>query len=419
MMTLFLVLFSLFCLLVFSSLIVAYTHANKIFLNLESKKESVASYTLKLLTDNPRLYISSLKLGNGLFLVLFCVYFYKWFAEVTVSFQQSYTENTFLTAYIVLLIFWVYVVSKFVPQTFVKPYATQIITKYDLLVTIFLKIFSPIARPLLALADFILEKVFRLDMNNEVQLLSIGDLGSYITKQMESVEEQDELDTELQILKNALAFTDVKAREVMTPRVEIESVNINSSMEVVKNRFVETGYSKLLVYEETSDNIIGYIHIFEMLQNPKNIASILYPIEIVAQSTYIKELFQTLSVKRKSVAIVVDEYGGLAGMITIEDIIEELFGEIDDEHDDLVEWVEKQIGPKKFIFSARLEVTYLNEKYHLELKEDEEYNTLSGYIINHCNTIPSQGEKIKIGSNTFKILASSSKKIEMIELTLH
>ena len=387
-------------------------------MNLESKKENLVSYTLKILTENPRLYISSLKLGNGIFLVLFCYFFYNNYKFWGAFILETYGTTIFTCVYIGITITVVYIFSKFIPQTFVKPYATAILTKYDLWVTLFLKILSPIASPLLNMADFILEKIFKMDPNHEVQLLSIGDLGSYITKQMESVEEQEDLDTELQILKNALAFTDVKAKEVMTPRVEIESVNINSPIEVVKKKFIETGYSKLLVYEDTSDNIIGYIHIFELLKNPQQISTILYPIEIVPQSLYIKELFQTLSIKRKSVAIVVDEYGGLAGMITIEDIIEELFGEIDDEHDDLVEWIEKQINPKKYIFSARLEVSYINEKYHLQMEEHEDYNTLSGFIIYHCNSIPMKGEQILINGNTYKILASSNKKIDIVEVTL-
>lgn len=235
---------------------------------------------------------------------------------------------------------------------------------------------------------------------------------------MEASEEQENLDTELQILKNALAFTDVKVKEIMTPRVEIEAVEINSPLQLVKERFISTGYSKLLVYETNSDNIVGYIHIFGMLKNPDNIKSILYPIEIVADSTYIKELFQNLSVNRKSTAIVVDEYGGLTGMVTIEDIIEELFGEIDDEHDDLVEWVEKQIKENKYIFSARLEVSYLNEKYKLNLEESNDYNTLAGYIISNRHTIPQKNEIIHIENNQFKVLASSDKRLEIIEVTL-
>ncbi len=417
-MTSFLILFSLVCILILSSLIVAYTYANKIYLNLESKKESASSFTLKILTDNPRLYISALKLGNGIFLVIFCFAFYQLYESWSSTLLYTYGYSVYIAVFIAIAVFLIYLLSKFIPQTFVKPYATQIITRYDILVSIFLKLLTPLANPLLKLSDLLLEKIWGLTTSNDMQLLSIGDLGSYITKQMESVEEQKDLDTELQILKNALTFTDVKAREIMTPRVEIESVPLNCPMNIVKQRFIETGYSKLLVYENTSDNIIGYIHIFEILQNPETISQILYPIEIIAQTTYIKELLQTLSVKRKSVAIVVDEYGGLAGMVTIEDIIEELFGEIDDEHDDLVEWIEKRIGTKRFIFSARLEVAYINEKYQLHLTEHADYNTLGGYIINHSNTIPLKGDQITIEAKQFKILASSDKKIEIVEVIL-
>lgn len=417
-MTIFLLIITLLLILVFSSLIVAYNYSNKIYLNLESKKESVSSYTLKVLAENPRLYITSLKFGNTLCLAIFCYYLYMFFEEYYEYTAYQYGYGVYLSVFLIAGILLVYLFSKFLPQTFVKPFATQIITNCDLLIRILLKLLSPFTKPLLLFADFILKKFFNLHPSKDIQLLSIGDLGSYITKQMEASEEQENLDTELQILKNALAFTDVKVKEIMTPRVEIEAVEINSPLQVVKERFISTGYSKLLVYDTNSDNIVGYIHIFGMLQNPDSIKNILYPIEIVADSTYIKELFQNLSVNRKSTAIVVDEYGGLTGMVTIEDIIEELFGEIDDEHDDLVEWVEKQVKENKYIFSARLEVSYLNEKYKLNLEESNDYNTLAGYIISNRHTIPQKNEIIHIENNQFKVLASSDKRLEIIEVTL-
>jgi len=417
-MDVFLLLLSLLLILVFSSLIVAYNYSNKIYLNLESKKESVSSYTLKVLAENPRLYITSLKFGNTMCLAIFCFYLYQLFETHFFYLLPAYGYGSYVALFVVLSTVLIYLFSKFIPQTFVKPFATQIITQSDVLIRFFLKILSPITALLLNLADFVLQKFFKLQPNKDVQLLSIGDLGSYITKQMEASEEQESLDTELQILKNALAFTDVKVKDIMTPRVDIEAVDVNSPLEHVRERFIKTGYSKLLVYENNSDNIIGYLHIFGMLKTPASLQEILYPIEIVADSTYIKELFQRLSVKRKSTAIVVDEYGGLAGMVTIEDIIEELFGEIDDEHDDLVEWVEKKLSDHKYIFSARLEMDYLNEKYKLNLEESNDYNTLAGYVIANRHTIPQKNEIVVIGNNEFKVLASSDKRLEIIEVTL-
>jgi len=417
-MDVFLLLLTLLLILVFSSLIVAYNYSNKIYLNLESKKESVSSYTLKVLAENPRLYITSLKFGNTVCLAIFCYYLYLIFGLHFYNIQTNYGYSTYLALYIIISTVLVYIFSKFIPQTFIKPFATQIITHSDVMIRIFLKILAPIAKPLLDLADYILKKFFKLQPSKDMQLLSIGDLGSYITQQMEASEEQESLDTELQILKNALAFTDVKVRDIMTPRVDIEALELNTPLAIARERFISTGYSKLLVYENNSDNIIGYVHSFGMLKNPECLQDILYPIEIVADSTYIKELFQSLSVNRKSTAMVVDEYGGLVGMVTIEDIIEELFGEIDDEHDDLVEWIEKKINDQKYIFSARLEISYLNEKYKLNLEENNDYNTLAGYIISNRHTIPQQNEIIHIGDNQFKVLASSDKRLEIIEVTL-
>lgn len=400
----------------FSSLIVAYTYSNKIYLNLESKKESITSYTLKVLAENPRLYISSLKVGNTICLVIFSFYFFNFFST---NFQQialTYGELVFWITAIFSATILVYIFSKFIPQTFVKPFANQILVNSNLSVKILIKIFSPITKPFLKLSDKILSKGFNLSQDKENQLLSIGELGSYITKQMEAAEVQENLDTELQILKNALAFTDVLVKDVMTPRLEIESVDINDSLEAVQQKFIDTGFSKLLVYEDKLDNIIGYVHIFELLESPTSIKNIMYPIEIVAETTYVKELFQRLSVKRKSIAMVVDEYGGLSGIITIEDIIEELFGEINDEHDEITELIEKQIAPNKFIVSGRLDVEYINKKFNLNLLESESYNTIGGYILFYNHEIPKKGDCIEIEKFKFKILSSSEKKIEIIEI---
>lgn len=407
----------LVCIAYFSSLIVAYTYSNKIFLSLESKKESITSYTLKVLAENPRLYITSLKVGNTICIVIFSFYFFAFFTYHFKEITTKFGENVFFIAAIITASIIIYIFSKFIPQTFVKPFANQILMSSNLPVKILIKIFSPVSNPLLSLADKILSKGFKLSQDKENQLLSIGELGTYITKQMEAVEINENLDTELQILKNALAFTDVVVKDVMTPRMEIESISVDETIENVKEKFIQTGYSKLLVYEDNLDNIIGYLHIFELLENKENVRDIMYPIEIVAETTYIKELFKRLSVKRKSIAMVVDEYGGLSGIITIEDIIEELFGEINDEHDEITDLIEKQIAPNKFILSARLDVEYINKKFNLKLSESENYNTIGGYILFFNHKLPKKGDILNIENFTFKILSSSDKKIEIVEIT--
>lgn len=401
----------------FSSLIVAYTYSNKIFLNLESKKENITSYTLKILSENPRLYISTLKAGNTIALVFFSFYFIN-YSESSLNVIQSDSNFVFTALiYITIAIALVYIFSKFIPQTFIKPYANQILLNSDLPIKIIIKLLSPITNPLLRLSDWFLRKIMNLTQDKENQLLSISELGSYITKQIETSESNEKLDTELQILKNALSFTDVLVKKAMVPKIQIETVNVNDSLENIINKFIETGYSRLLVYEDNEDNIIGYIHIFEILENPKSTKSILYPIEIVSENSLIKDLFKRLSIKRKTIAKVLNEEGEFTGIITLEDIIEELFGEIDDEHDLNAEIIQKQIAPNKYIISARLEIESINKKFKLKLSESDEYKTLAAYIIYHHKRIAKKEEILQIDDYQFKILSATDKKIELIEIT--
>jgi CBS domain containing-hemolysin-like protein len=249
---------------------------------------------------------------------------------------------------------------------------------------------------------------------DEVQLaFTKAELGHYIDEQLESKE--DDVDTEIQIFQNALDFHDVKAREAMIPRTEIVAVEVHDSINNLRDLFTETGLSKIMVYSNSLDDIIGYAHFFDLFKKPKNIRSILLPIEIVPESMMIHDVLNDLILKRKSVAIVLDEYGGTSGLITIEDIIEELFGEIEDEHDS-VDLIEEKINDREFRFSTRHEVDYLNETYDLELEENNDYETLGGLIVHHTENIPSTGEIIEIDNYQFTILKESASKIEEVYL---
>lgn len=402
----------------FSSLIVAYTYSNKIFLNLESKKENITSYTLKVLSENPRLYISTLKAGNTITLVIFS-FCYISFAETSLLATSYPEKNIFgVLLYILIAIILVYIFSKFIPQTFIKPYANQVILNSNLAIRIIIKIFSPITNPLLKLSDWFLRNILKLTQDKENQLLSISELGSYITKQIETSDDNKKLDTELQILKNALSFTDVLVKKAMVTKIQIETVDVNESLENIINKFIETGYSRLLVYENEEDNIIGYIHIFEILENPESTRSIVYPIETVSENSLIKDLFKRLSIKRKSIAKVLNDKNEFTGIITMEDIIEELFGEIDDEHDTNIQIVEKQIAPNKYIISTRLDIEYLNKKFQFGLDESDEYKNLEQYILYHHKQLPAKGDVITIDKKQFKILSLTDKKIEIVEIII-
>ena len=234
---------------------------------------------------------------------------------------------------------------------------------------------------------------------------------------METGNDNDVLDSEIQIFQNALDFHNVKAREIMVPRTEIVSTEIHENVINLKKTFIETGFSKILVHKTSLDDVLGYVNAFELFKKPKTIKSILLPVEIVPESMMINDVLNTLMKKRKSVAVVVDEYGGTSGMITIEDIVEELFGEIEDEHD-TQEFIENKISDSEFHFSARIEVDYLNETYNLDIPKSEAYETLGGFIIEHTENIPEEKESIEIEGFTIKIIKMSGAKIEEVSFKI-
>ena len=267
------------------------------------------------------------------------------------------------------------------------------------------------------ISDFFLRVFFKTNADEEQTEFSKEELGNYINEQLETGNLDDEMDSEIQIFQNALEFQKVKAREVMAPRTEIESVEIHETVANLKNSFIETGFSKILVYKSSLDDVVGYVNAFELFKKPKTIKSILLPLELVPESMMISDILNTLIKKRKSVAVVVDEYGGTSGMITVEDIVEELFGEIEDEHDSQ-EFLEEIINDLEFNFSARLEVDYLNEEYNLGIEKSEAYETLGGFIIEHFENIPEEKECIEIDNFEFKILKMSGAKIDEVSLKI-
>ena len=235
---------------------------------------------------------------------------------------------------------------------------------------------------------------------------------------MNNVSHDNEIDSEIQIFQNALEFSDLKARDIMTPRTEISGVDILDSISELKDLFIKTGYSKLLIYQNSIDDILGYVHSFELFKKPKTIKSVMIPVEYIPETIYIKDALDLLTKKRKSIAVVLDEYGGTSGIITVEDIIEQLFGEIEDEHDLDEELIDEIIEENTYLFSARLEVEFLNEKYNLQIPESDSYTTLGGYIVNHTKEIPINEEKIIIENFEIIIHSASNKKIELVRFSI-
>jgi CBS domain containing-hemolysin-like protein len=305
--------------------------------------------------------------------------------------------------------------AEFLPKVFFQLYANQLVKFFVLPAAFFHAVFSPISHFILQLTNAILRLFFKTGAEKMELAFSKLELGDYIEEQVEGIQNKAHLDAEIQIFQNALEFATVKAREVMVPRAEVTAIEKGKSVEELIDLFATTGYSKIPVYEDTVDDIIGFVHAFEILKQPKSIKEILLPVEFIHEPNPINEVLDRLTRKRKSIAVVLDEYGGTAGLLTIEDIVEELFGEIEDEHDQ-VDHYEKQISQTQFEFSARLEIDYLNTTYNLQLPQDENYETLGGLIVYHTEEIPAEGGILSIENYRIKVTQVSSTKIERVSL---
>ena len=409
--TLFIIVTSLIFSAFFSGMEIAYVSANKIHLEIEKKQNNFIATILKRITLRPSKFIATMLVGNNIALVIYGLFMgevlMQWLPLVGFS---GLLVHTLISTIVILL------TAEFLPKVFFQIYANQLVVILSLPAYIFYLLFSVISELVIWISDFVLRVLFRTPGDDLQLSFSKVELGHYINEQMDSLEVEDEVDSEIQIFQNALEFSEVKAREVMIPRTEVVGVDVQTSPRALSERFTETGLSKILVYQENLDNILGYVHSFELFKKPELISQVLMPVVFIPETMLAKDILQVLTRKRKSIAVVVDEYGGTAGIITVEDIIEELFGEIEDEHDSLA-LVEQEIAENRWHFSARLEVDYLNETYKLDLPEGEQYETLGGLIVHVAEEIPEQGEVIDIEHYTIKMLEVSNTKIELVELS--
>jgi CBS domain containing-hemolysin-like protein len=401
---------------------IAFISANKIHIEIEKKQEGLLAQILTRLTKKPSKFIATMLIGNNIALVVYGLYMgellMNWFQTKLASgnsfVQLLFTDFSLLTQTLISTII-ILLTAEFLPKVLFQIYANKLLKFFAAPAYIFYLLFSFVSDFVIKVSDILLKTFFKTD-GDEVQLaFSKIELGDYITEQMETVKEEDEVDSEIQIFQNALEFSAVKAREVMVPRTEIIAVELHETPKNLAKLFTETGLSKILVFKDTIDNIIGYIHSYELFKKPKTIKSILLPVEFVPETMLIQDILNVLTKKRKSIAVVLDEYGGTSGIMTVEDIVEELFGEIEDEHDS-TDLLEEQLNSNTYKFSARLEVDYLNEQYKLELPESEEYETLGGLIVNETGEIPDQNAEIKVEHFLFTILEVSSTKIDLVSL---
>ena len=408
----------------FSGMEIAFVSANKIHMELEKNQKDFLGNILNLLTKKPSKFIATMLIGNNIALVIYGFYMgdliMNWlgtFSDSSLQLIVFLTQDAALFTKTLISTLVILITAEFFPKVFFQIYANSLFKILSLPAFIFYQVFSLFSNLVVWLSDFFLRKIIGADSNDEALTFSKVELGNYIDEQMETVSDKEDVDTEIQIFQNALQFSEVKAREVMIPRNEIVAVDKEEPPEKLIKLFSETGLSKILVYQKDKDDILGYIHSFDLFDQPQKLIDKMIPSIFVPETALVKEVLNALIKKKKSIAVVVDEYGGTSGMMTVEDIVEELFGEIEDEHDP-VTLTEEKIDQHIFKFSARLDVDYINETYDFNIPESDQYETLGGFIVSHTETIPEIQTSLKINGFKIEILEASSNKIDLVLLEI-
>lgn len=393
---------------------IAFVSANRLGIELKKKQGIRSGIIVSQFLEEPAKFIGSCLVGMNIFLVIYGLLFCQLLKNSLwnpFDIKNEYLKlviDTFSSTAIVLIF------GEFLPKAIFRAKNDVLLNFFAPVANFFHGFFKPVANFFVNISQWVLKYLFNLRLDEKEEAFSHVDLEHFFQQTKEQDDDNEELNKEL--FENALGLPTVKVRQCLVPRTEIEALEINTPIEKAKQHFIQTQLTKLVVYNESIDNIVGYIHQLDLFKKPSDIKSILLPIPAIPESMSATDLISKFTKERKSIAWVVDEFGGTSGIVTMEDVLEEIFGEIEDEYD-TDEFVEKQLAENEFIFSGRLELDMLNEKYNLDF-EVEESETLSGYIINKYETIPKQKETIIIGNYQFDILSVSDTRIETVKLKL-
>ena len=397
----------------FAGIEIAFISANRLGIELKKKQGKRSGIIMSRFMDQPSRFLGSCLVGFNVFMVVYGLLFSELmnssFWNPILHIQNAYVKLIFDTLFSTIIVL---LLGEFLPKAIFRAKSDSLLSFFAPISKMFYDLFYPLTAVFVNIAEGILKYLFNVRIKPSDEHFSMVDLENLLQQSNEQEESSQELNREL--LQNALSLPNVKIRQCLVPRTEIEAVSVNTSIDAVRKMFEETKLSKIVVYEGNIDNIIGYVHQLDFFRKPADIRSILLPISVVPESMSATDLINKFSRERKSIAWVVDEFGGTAGIITMEDVLEEIFGDIKDEYD-TEEFVEKQLAENEYILSGRLELDYLKEKYDLEFPE-EESETLSGYIINEHQTIPKPKERIIINKYEFDILNVSDTRIEMVKL---
>lgn len=401
---------------------IAYISANKLHIEIEKKEEGSVSKLLERITRKPSKFITTMLLGNNVALVIYGLYMGELLMMVLTPDQPP--QNAFINYWLtgsgllitqtIISTFIILFTAEFLPKVFFQLYANSLLKIFAIPAYAFYAVFNFLSTFVMWISDTILKLFFKTEGDEVQEAFTKVELGNYIEEQIETVTQED-VDSEVLIFKNALKFSEIKMREVMIPRTEVIATDSSESLENIRHKFTETGLSKILVYKDSIDDIIGYIHSFALFKKPNSIKSILIPVIYVPETMLAKDILNALIKKGQTIAVVIDEYGGTSGIATVEDIVEELFGEIEDEHDAAL-LVEKDLGNNHYKFSGRTEIDYINDTYKLDLPKSELYETLGGLIMQHTEEIPHLGSIIESEGYRFKVLEASNTKIKLVEI---
>ena len=398
----------------FSGMEIAFISSSKLKIELDNKKGLFSAKILSFFSSKPAWFIAAMLIGNNTALVIYTLYVTDLIEPYLLTFNLN--NNVVLLVQTLFSTFFILLFAEFLPKAIFRLNPNSTLRIFSLILFVFYVFLWPLTALVVFLSNVILKLFGNHESLNKVSFKKT-DLDLYINELKKDLDEGEEMEHDVKIFHNALSFSEVIARDCMVPRNEIVSLEINDKVEDLKKLFLDSGHSRILIYKDNIDNIIGYVHSLELFKIPISIKSMLIPVSIVPESMSGIKLLEDFIDKKRSVSVVVDEYGGTSGILTMEDIIEEIFGEIDDEHDQ-EEFIHKELKENVFLFSGRLEIDFINEKYRLKLPVKEDYETLSGMIVSFAETIPKRREIFKIENYELLVLEVDDTKISKVQLTI-
>lgn len=403
----------------FSGMEIAFISSNNLKIEIDRGKGMLPARIMSFLNNNPSRFIGALLLGNNIALVIYGIAMAGILEPVIIKMLPSDFDNEFIIVIIQTIIATLLILfaAEFIPKALFRINPNRILNFFAIPVYIFYIVFYPIHYLFIGLGEIILRVIFRIKISETQYVFSHIDLDNYVREFTAKDDDRAVFIHEIQMFQNAIEFRNIKLRECMVPRTDIQAIEESDTIANLTEKFIDTGFSKIPVFKKSIDNIIGYTHHSDLFESPKNIALITRPINYVPETMLAKKVLSMFIDEHKSITVVVDEFGGTSGLATMEDIIEEIFGEIEDEYDD-EDLVEKVLGKGDYVFSGRLEIDYLNEKFNLNLPESEDYETLAGFILQHHESIPELNEEITIYPFHFIITQAVGNRIDQVHLKI-